>query len=364
MGQHTILFVDDERNVLKTLERLFRKEPYRILVAESGDEALKLIEEGEHPAVIVSDQRMPGMSGADFLAAARDRLPDSIRIMLTGYSDIDAAIDAVNKSGVYRYILKPWNDEDLKLTVRDEIGRYELIQMNRELTAEVKEKNQVLEELNASLEQKVEERTKELKDALDRNLALTEQLKQKVKELEGRDRLLQHLLTIHPLEETLKVVLDVIADVVGVEYAAIHLPKDAAGQVSPAAAVYVAEGGGRSYSRGPEEMGRGPAPAEIMQSALSIGGPVRGEREAGRPVDQEADVVPFVAVPIVKGEERLGVIELDRGPGGAPLEESEVRTVSSFAMQAAVAISDSQLKQDLPAWKDTLDDVLRDFGEV
>jgi CheY-like chemotaxis protein len=362
MDQHTILFVDDERNVLKTLRRLFRKEPYRTLFAESGDEALKLIEEGEHPTVIVSDQRMPGMSGSDFLAATRERLPDSIRIMLTGFSDIDAAVEAINKSGVYRYILKPWNDEDLKLTVRDEIGRYELIQLNRELTAEVKEKNQVLEELNASLEQKVEERTRELKDALDTNLALTEQLKQKVKELEGRDRILQHLLTIHPLQETLKVVLDVISDVVGVAYAAIHLPKDAEEGVL-AAAVSTREGGERVFTEGLEEATRAPAPAGILESAVAKGEPVRGERPAGGPAGRTTDIVPFVAVPIVKGEERLGVIELDRGPGGAPLEESEVRTVSSFAMQAAVAISDSQLKQDLPAWKDTLDDVLRDFGE-
>jgi GAF domain-containing protein len=77
---------------------------------------------------------------------------------------------------------------------------------------------------------------------------------------------------------------------------------------------------------------------------MAKGGPVRAEREAGGPAGQEVDVVVFVAVPIVKGEERLGVIELDRGPCGTPLEESEVRTVSSFAMQAAVAISDSQLK--------------------
>ncbi|MCK5404869.1 MAG: response regulator, partial [Desulfobulbaceae bacterium] len=110
MTEHTVLFVDDEKNILKALQRLFLDEEYAILTAESGKEALSLLDSGETPTVIVSDQRMPEMDGAEFLALAKERQPESIRMVLTGYADINAAVDAVNRGGIYRYIMKPWND--------------------------------------------------------------------------------------------------------------------------------------------------------------------------------------------------------------------------------------------------------------
>ena len=352
MEQQTVLFVDDEENVLNTLRRMFRRDPYRVLLAGSGAQALEMIEGGERPSVIVSDQRMPGMTGAEFLEKAKGILPDSIRIVLTGYSDLDAAMDAINRGGVYRYILKPWNDADLRLTVRDALERCELVRQNRALTEELKEKNQALEELNANLERKVEERTHELREALDENLALTEQLRQKVKELEGRDRIQQHLLTIHPLDETLKTVLDVTVDVIGVDNAAIHLLDEPGQPLRP-----VAGTAGEQL----EALAARPAHAQVFKEALDRGEPVNVTEDTVRVGGRDVEVCPFAAVPILKGGERFGIIEVDRNATGAPMDDDELHTILNFGLKAAVAISDSQLKEDLPSWEVDLDDVLRDF---
>jgi response regulator RpfG family c-di-GMP phosphodiesterase len=123
---HTILFVDDEKSIVKALHRIFLDDNYHILTAGSGQEALELLNAGEIPTVIISDQRMPGMNGAEFLAKARKFLPESIRMVLTGYADINTAMESINRGGIYRYILKPWDDEELRLVVRDAVSLFEL----------------------------------------------------------------------------------------------------------------------------------------------------------------------------------------------------------------------------------------------
>jgi CheY-like chemotaxis protein len=113
-----ILFVDDEVNVLNALRRLFHDERYSTYFAASGAEGLKILQ--EHAVdLIISDMRMPEMNGAEFLTQVVMQWPDTIRILLTGYSDIQSTIDAVNKGRIYYYCSKPWNDEDLKLLVRN-----------------------------------------------------------------------------------------------------------------------------------------------------------------------------------------------------------------------------------------------------
>ena len=359
MEQQTILFVDDEENVLYTLRRMFKREPYRVIVAGSGRQALEMIQLGERPSVIVSDQRMPEMTGAEFLEETAAVLPDSIRIMLTGYSDINGAMDAINRGGVYRYILKPWDDADLRLTVRDAVERYELVRQNQALTQELKEKNRALEKLNTNLERKVEERTRKLREAYEENLALTEQLRQKVKELEGRDRIQQHLLTIHPLEETLQTVLEVTVDVVGVDNAVIHLLDESGRSLRPVAGIgdLVAGQPGCSLSN----LAKRPAHAQVFQEALDRGDPVNVSGGIVRVGEEDIEVCPFAAVPILKGGQRFGVIEVDRSTTGTPIGEDELRTILNFGLKAAVAISDSQLKEDLPKWEVDFDDVLRGF---
>ncbi len=134
--KHTILCVDDESDNVDALERLFRKR-YNVLKATSGEQALKLLADNS-PSVIVSDQRMPNMTGVEFLAKSMKTHPETIRILLTGYTDIESVIDSINSGQVYRYVTKPWDPVDFSNTVDKAIERFEL-------SAELKEKNLALQ---------------------------------------------------------------------------------------------------------------------------------------------------------------------------------------------------------------------------
>ncbi|HUT52865.1 MAG TPA: ATP-binding protein [bacterium] len=165
----TVLLVDDEVNVLRSLKRVLRSEGYSIVSAESGEKGLEVL--ASHPVhLIVSDQRMPGMSGIEFLTRAKKNWPDAVRVMLTGYSDLRTAEDAINTVEIYRFLAKPWNDEDLKVTVKEGLRNWALKDYNRRLQARIEEQNQELWELNHDLELKVEERTRALKEAQARML--------------------------------------------------------------------------------------------------------------------------------------------------------------------------------------------------
>ena len=122
--RHTLLLVDDEEGVLSALKRLFRRDGYRILTASSGNEALRVLAE-EDVQVIISDQRMSGMSGAELLGHITDLYPDTIRIMLTGYTQLDAVIDSVNRGAIWKFLTKPWEDTSLREQVRDAFLQHE-----------------------------------------------------------------------------------------------------------------------------------------------------------------------------------------------------------------------------------------------
>lgn len=161
MQQHTVLFVDDEVNILKAVQRLLRHEPLEVLCASRAQEALDLL--GRHRAqVVVSDQRMPEMSGVDLLSAVRERHPDIVRMMLTGYTEMTIAVEAINRGEIFRLITKPWNDEELKATLRQACDHYDLKQEIKRLNQVTREQNFKLQDMNRNLEQKVRERTKQL----------------------------------------------------------------------------------------------------------------------------------------------------------------------------------------------------------
>ena len=161
--KHRLLFVDDEESITKALNRIFRKEGYEIYTALSGQEGLALLKEAGKPfSLIISDQRMPGMTGAQFLEKAKKIFPDAMRILLTGYSDMDAVVDAVNKGEIHRYLTKPWNDDELLIQIRHALEEYELRVENRRLLALTRRKNIELRELNEHLEEKVAERSREI----------------------------------------------------------------------------------------------------------------------------------------------------------------------------------------------------------
>lgn len=160
----SILCVDDEANILSALRRLFRPHGYAVHVANSGAEGLAVLER-EHIDLIISDMRMPLMDGATFLTEARKRQPDTVRLLLTGYADMESTIAAINSGQIARYISKPWNDQDVLLTVREALERLALTREKVRLEALTQRQNEELKSLNASLEQKVEARTAELKGA-------------------------------------------------------------------------------------------------------------------------------------------------------------------------------------------------------
>lgn len=138
-----ILVVDDEIDNLDLLKRTFRRE-YNVHTAISAQEALKLLERQEF-AVIVSDQRMPEMTGVELLQKAREKYPYTIRILLTGYTDINALVDAINMGHVYRYVTKPWSREEIVMTVKRAVEHYETTKQNFSLLEELKIKNEALE---------------------------------------------------------------------------------------------------------------------------------------------------------------------------------------------------------------------------
>lgn len=160
-----ILFVDDEANVLKALRRLFHNENYVTYFALSGAEGLEILRQNTVD-IVISDMRMPEMDGAEFLTQIVAQWPETIRILLTGYADIQSTSDAVNKGRIYNYCNKPWNDEELKLLVYNALEQKRFREERDRLAVIVQQQNSELKQLNESLEEKVQQRTEQLKKAL------------------------------------------------------------------------------------------------------------------------------------------------------------------------------------------------------
>ena len=160
-NERTVLCVDDEQNILSSLKRLLRKESYRLLTATSGQQGLELLAQNKVDMVI-SDQRMPGMSGTDFLKQVKTLYPDIIRIILTGYTDVDSITEAINEGSIYKFFLKPWNDNNLMLEIRQALKQHDLMETNVQLHETILQQNEELKAINENLEQMVSERTQSL----------------------------------------------------------------------------------------------------------------------------------------------------------------------------------------------------------
>lgn len=161
----SLLFVDDEPSILSALRRLFRPHGYRIFTAEGGAAGLAVLEQ-QQIDLVVSDMRMPEMDGASFLKQVRARWPKVMRILLTGYADIGSTVSAINEGEIYRYIAKPWDDNEILSIVREATERQRLEAENQRLSQLIQAQNEELKALNSNLEHKVAERTAELSQAL------------------------------------------------------------------------------------------------------------------------------------------------------------------------------------------------------
>ncbi|MBU0910202.1 MAG: response regulator [Proteobacteria bacterium] len=160
--QVKILCVDDEPNVLRALKRLFIDEDYEILTAASGEEGLELLEKEYPVQLVLSDYRMPAMDGVDFLKRVCERWPDTIRIVLSGYADTAAIVAAINEGQIYKFIAKPWDDNELKITIAKALEVYFLNEQNQRLTSELQDSNEELSTINQNLEEIVRERTNDI----------------------------------------------------------------------------------------------------------------------------------------------------------------------------------------------------------
>jgi len=192
-----VLLLDDENDILKALTRVLRLD-YAVVTFNHGHDAVEYLKEHDVP-IIISDMRMPEMDGAEFLSIAKELRPDSVRILLTGYSDIQSTVRAVNSGGIHTYISKPWDNENLKLTVGKAAEFFTLSKEKERLSLEIEERNQQLETMNdklahsnhrlknfnAELESQVKLRTKELQKSNVRLEALLKNRNKTFKDILG-----------------------------------------------------------------------------------------------------------------------------------------------------------------------------------
>ncbi|MBI5753319.1 MAG: EAL domain-containing protein [Hydrogenophilales bacterium] len=159
--QRTILLVDDEHHVTEAITRVLRQDGYRILIANAPARALEMLA-GEAVQVVLSDQRMPEMTGVELLSQVRERYPDTVRMVLSGHADLDSVIDAVNRGAVYKYLAKPWDNDALRATVHEAFHHHELQQQKAGLLREIELANQQLTGLNLELARGLEAKAEEL----------------------------------------------------------------------------------------------------------------------------------------------------------------------------------------------------------
>lgn len=204
VGEDTerVLFVDDEPHILKAVRRLTMECDYEVLTAENAEEAIEFLQR-QTVAVLVSDQRMPGMSGAELLDYARKNNPQTVRIMLTGNSEVSTALEAINRGAVFRFVTKPWDHDGFLQLIDLGLEQYRLRISRDQYERHIEAKNQELHDLNAQLrqfneelEERVEERTREIRTKNQEVARLYEELKQSF------DGMIKALLSIMELGET------------------------------------------------------------------------------------------------------------------------------------------------------------------
>jgi EAL domain-containing protein (putative c-di-GMP-specific phosphodiesterase class I)/CheY-like chemotaxis protein len=157
----TLLLVDDEANILAALKRLLRRDEYNILIANSGQEGLDLLAQHEVD-VIVSDQRMPGMTGVEFLRTAKGIYPGTVRIVLSGYTELQSVTDAVNEGAIYKFLTKPWDDQLLREHIAEAFKHKEMADENQRLDLEVRTANQELALANRQMEEMLRQKQQQI----------------------------------------------------------------------------------------------------------------------------------------------------------------------------------------------------------
>jgi DNA-binding response OmpR family regulator len=317
-----VLVVDDLPDNLDVLCRSLEDTGYNVMVATDGQSALEVADYAG-PDLILLDVMMPGMDGYETcrrLKAAKKTAETPV-IFLTARDETEGIVEGFQVGGV-DYVTKPFKKEELLVRIRTHLTMARLAHN--------------LAELNAHLEEKVVERTL--------------QLQLKVSELEGKDRIAQHMLEFNALEDTLNLVLKTIAEVLGMNRAVIYLLQG--GQLNAAAAIGLT---GAEQVSSAEELQTFTASAEEKSALAEV-------QTRLQPRNNDKGDQPFATVPILRSGTLLGIVQTARQD--RPIASEEMDTLVSFALQAAVAISDAQVRQDPAAWEDQLDEVLEMHEEL
>ena len=159
--QRSLLLVDDEENILMALKRILRRDGYRIFTANSAREGLEVLSQNRVD-VIVSDQRMPGMTGVEFLRRVKEIHPEVVSIVLSGYTELQSVTDAINEGAIYKFLTKPWDDEHLRANIQEAFRRKEMADENRRLAREIQASNAELARSNAQLAGLLAEKTRRM----------------------------------------------------------------------------------------------------------------------------------------------------------------------------------------------------------
>lgn len=200
--ERTLLLVDDEEDIGAALTRLLRPYGYKILRAKSGQEGLALLTQNE-VGVVVSDQRMPVMTGVEFLTQVRELYPDTVRIVLSGYADLDSVTEAINRGAIYKFLTKPWDNETLCANIMEAFRHYELTREKEQLMQEIQSANDLLAQVNLEWADAVLQRDDQIKhisyynpltDLPNRRLFL-ERLDQELAHAQRDDRLVAVMFT-------------------------------------------------------------------------------------------------------------------------------------------------------------------------
>lgn len=183
MAKYKVLFVDDEENTLAALKRVFYKESdIEIITAAGPQEAVKIIS-SKNIDLVMSDEKMPKISGTQLIQLLKVKYPNIIRMILTGYANVSSVISAINRGDVYRYLTKPWDEDELKIIIRQALEYGELKKKNEEMNEKIKHQNKELMVLNTNLEERVKERTEQLNKVLKGLKSLNEALKENFQEM-------------------------------------------------------------------------------------------------------------------------------------------------------------------------------------
>jgi len=333
MKIHKLLFLDDEENVLKSLKRLFQDKEYEIYTANNGLEGSKLLEELEF-SLILSDYRMPELNGMEFLKFVKEKSPNTIRMILTGFPDVEVAISAINEGEVYKFIEKPWKDEDLKVQIKRAIEYYELVREREELLEKIKKQNEELKEWNITLEKKVVEKTTELK--------------KKVKELEGRDKILQSLLTINTFEDTLDLILETILDIVKFDNIVIYVTDEKQKLMCPKAGF---------STRNNKKIKLGENVSNFQSLPIFKFDTDRKSISVDEHHINKINEYSYF-VPIEKEDVHLGVIFIDNSKTKRVIEKDDLKIVAGYASLTALAINDYFVTSNFPDFQEKINGIL------